>query len=381
MIKLNLKEYENELISLRRHFHRFPELSYEEYETQKYIIEKLKEYNVKSIKKMFNTGVVAVIGDENKECIALRCDMDALPVEEKTDLPFKSQNKGVMHACAHDGHMAVLLTLAKLFCENEKDLKYCVKLIFQPGEETDGGAKQMIEEGVLENPKVKTVYGFHFWNGIECGKVAYTPGISFASSSRVEIHIRGKGGHGAMPENVINSLLPAGYIINEFEKISERYKNAVVSLCSCNTDGTHNVFCENVVLTGTIRTISDVDYQAVKSDIYSLEKTVRLVYGCKIYTDIICEYPSLRNDVVTLDNLVLVSKKALGENNVYEIPRSYATEDFAYFSQNCRSAHIKIGIENKNYENTCLPLHNPSFDIDEKALFYAFEIFSRLIFD
>lgn len=381
MLKTDLQEYENELVSLRRHFHRFPELSYKEYETQKYIIKKLKEYGVKNIKKMFNTGVVAIIGNENNECIAIRCDIDALPIEEKTDLSFKSENKGVMHACAHDGHTAVLLMLAKILCKNEKELKNCIKLIFQPGEETDGGAKQMIEEGVLENPKVKNVYGFHFWNDTDCGKVTYTKGVSFASASRFEIRIKGKGGHGAMPENVVNSLYPTAYLIEEFKKINEKYEDAVVSLCSCKTDGIHNIFCENVLLMGTIRTISEVDYENIKKDIYSLEKTVKEVYKCEIKTDIIYEYPSLENDKETLNKLISASKKVLGDNNVYETPHTFATEDFAYFSKNCKSAHIKIGIENKDYKNTCLPLHNPSFDIDEKALFYAFEIFSTLIFD
>lgn len=376
----NIEKYRDMLIAFRRHFHQFPELSYQEFETQKYIINKLNEFGITNVKKMFNTGVVALIGDEKKDCIAIRCDIDALPIDEKTNLPFKSQNSGVMHACAHDGHTAVVLTLAKILKENEEKLKNCVKLIFQPGEETDGGAKQMIEERVLEDPKVKNVFGFHFWNGIKCGKIAFTKGVSFASASRFEIRIKGKGGHGAMPENVVNSLYPTAYLIEEFKKINEKYKNAVVSLCACKTDGIHNIFCENVLLMGTIRTISETDYENIKKDIYALEKTVTEKYGCEIKTDIIYEYPCLENDNEVLNRLIFASKKALGEENIYEIPHTFATEDFSYFTKYCKSAHIKIGIENENNKNTMLPLHNPSFDIDENALFYALEIFYELIF-
>ena len=380
MIIKDFSEYINTVIYLRRVLHKFPELSGEEYKTCEFIIENLKKFGVKNIEKMYNTGVVALIGDEKKECIAIRCDIDALPIKEETNLPYKSQNDGVMHACAHDAHTAVVLTLAKILCDNENKLSKCIKLIFQPKEETDGGAKQMIDEGVLENPKVDKVFGFHFWSNIDCGKITYQNGVSFASCSRFEIRIKGKGGHGAMPEKVINSLIPVSYIIDEFQKINKKYEKAVVSLCTCNTDGSYNVFCENAVLKGTIRTIYKEDYEKIVEEILSMKDKVLKEYGCECEIDVIYEYPALVNDKDALRELLGAAKYVLGNENVYESPFTYAAEDFSFFTEAVKSAHIKIGSSNKERPETLLPLHNPSFDIDENALGYALEIFSKLCF-
>lgn len=374
----NLSEYENLVVNLRRELHKYPELSRKEYKTCEFIIENLKKFGIMNIKKVFNTGVVAVIGDEEKSCIAIRCDIDALPVKEETNLSFKSVNEGVMHACAHDGHTAVVLTLAKFLKDNEEKMEKCVKLIFQPGEETEGGAKPMIDEGVLLNPEVEAVFGFHFWDNIDCGKAVYTKGVSFASTSRFEIRIKGKGGHGAMPEKVINSLIPSAFIINSFKKINEKYNSAVVSLCSCNTDGTYNVFCENVLMKGTIRTVDKNDYDNIVSEILKLKDIIQTEYGCECVINIIYEYPALENDEETLCTLVDAAKNVLGDENVYETSYTYAAEDFSYFSAYSKAAHMKIGISDKNRPETFLPLHNPKFDIDEKALIYALKIFINL---
>ena len=370
----NLYDYEKIVINHRRYLHKHPELSFEEYKTHDYIVKTLQEYGIKNIKTVFNTGVVAVIVDESKKCIALRCDIDALPVTEETNLPFRSENIGVMHACAHDGHTAIVLTMAKILKDNEDKLNCCVKLIFQPAEETEGGAEPMIKEGVLLNPDVEEVYGFHLWNNIECGKVCYTKGVSFASASRFEIKIKGKGGHGAMPEKVTNSLIPSAYVINTFDKINKKYENAVVSLCSCNTDGTYNVFCENVVFKGTIRTISEVDYNNIVSDISEIKNEIKEKYSCECNIDIFYEYPTLNNDENVLNKMISSAKKILGEENVFETSLTYAAEDFSFFTVYSKAAHIKIGVSDINKPETCLPLHNPKFDIDEKSLMYAIEI-------
>ncbi len=380
MIITDFSEYMNNVIELRRELHKFPELSKKEFKTCEFIIKNLENFGVKNIKKMYNTGVVALIGDEKKPCIAVRCDIDALPITEATNLPFKSKNKGVMHACAHDAHTAVVLALAKILADNEEKLSKCVKLIFQPAEETEGGAKQMIKEGVLENPKVERVFGFHFWSNIDCGKATYQNGVSFASCSRFEIKIKGKGGHGAMPEKVINSLLPVSYIINDFQRINNNFSKAVVSLCTCITDGSHNVFCENVTLKGTIRTLYKEDYEKITSEILSIKDKVREEYRCECEIDIIYEYPALVNDDDALCELLESAKYVLGNENVYETEFTYAAEDFAFFSQAVKSAHIKIGSSNKNRPETFLPLHNPSFDIDENALGHAIKILCKLCF-
>ncbi len=380
MSEINFLKYSETVVELRRKLHQYPELSTCEFKTCEFIINTLKDFGLTNIKKMFSTGVVAVVGNESNPCIAVRCDIDALPVKEETNLPFKSKNNGVMHACAHDAHTAVVLTLAKILKDNEKNLKKCVKLIFQPAEETIGGAKQMIDEGVLEKPEVKNVFGFHFWSGIDCGKATYQNGVSFASTARYEIILKGKGGHGAMPEKVINTLYPVSFLIEEFDKLNKKFENSVISLCTCNTDGSHNVFCENALLKGTIRTLNTEDYCSICNEIKAFEKIIKDNYNCECKIDIIYEYPPLFNDSEALIPIIDSAKKVLGDNNVYETEFTFAAEDFAFFSQAVKSAHIKIGSSNKNCPETCLPLHNPKFDIDENALVYAIKIFSELCF-
>lgn len=374
---MEFKQYDELVVELRRELHKIPEIATEEFKTSEFISDKLTEWGY-SIKKMYGTGVVAVIGDETKPCIAFRADIDGLPIKEENDVAYKSVNEGKMHACGHDGHIAVVLTLAKILRDNEKKIKNCIKLIFQPAEEGSGGAMPMIEEGVLENPKVEKIFGFHFWPSVEAGKIEYSSGASFAEAERYEIHIKGNGGHGAMPDGIKNCLQCGAEIINGIKNIHDSFDKTIVSACSFNSTGFHNIFADSAVIKGTIRTVIDGKIKEVETEIEKVCQNAEKNSGCFVNPVFVYEYPCLLNDSRTLGEIVKVSKEVLGEQSVYEAEGTYAAEDFSFFTKRCAAAHIKIGSYNPEKPETGYPLHNPKFNIDEDALKTAIRIFTKL---
>jgi amidohydrolase len=377
-MNINYDKYFDELVALRRDLHKIPEIAYNEFKTSEYICQKLNEYGI-NYERCFNTGVVALIG--SGECIAFRMDIDGLFVNEENDVSYKSIHNGLMHACGHDGHTAILLMTAKILKEYEKDLKVQVKLIFQPAEEGSGGALPMIQEGVLKNPDVNTVFSAHLWHTVPVGKVEYVPKIAFAGTSRYKIIVKGSGGHGAMPENVKNSIIPCAHLILGIEEIHKEEKDAVVSLCSVLADGMFNVFPSNTELKGTIRTISEQDLERILLKIKDLVKEIENKFNIEIVLAPEFEYPPCVNDDEALDELVAVSKRVLGEENVILGEKTFGAEDFAYFSINSKAAHIRIGIRNEKDQSTHYPLHNPKFNIDEKALLVGVKVFIGLALD
>lgn len=373
----DLHIYEELAVSFRRELHQIPEIATKEYKTSEYIINKLENFGITDIKKFYKTGIAAVIGDFRKPCVAFRADIDALPVKEETGLPFSSKHDGMMHACGHDGHTAVLLSLAKYLKDNEKNLQKCVKLIFQPAEEGNGGAEPMIKEGVLKNPDVEKVFGFHLWPDIPVGKAEFSEGASFAEAQRYEIQIKGNGGHGAIPENVKKCLYAAAETIEKLKELNEKYEKALVSACAINSTGYYNVFADEVVIKGTMRTLIDGTLAKVEADIKAFCKGSP--YGCELKPIFVYEYPCAVNHENELLELVNSAKAVLGDKNVSEGKCTYAAEDFGYFTQATKGAHIKIGTANPTFPNTQNPLHNPKFDIDENALKYALKIFIGLV--
>lgn len=374
-MNINYNNYFDELVNLRRDLHKIPEIAYSEFKTADYICTKLNEYGV-SFERCFKTGVVALIG--SGECIAFRMDMDGLFVTEQNDVSYKSIHDGLMHACGHDGHTAILLMTAKILKEYEKDLKVQVKLIFQPAEEGSGGALPMIDEGVLTNPTVSKIFSAHLWPTTPVGKVEYVPGVAFAGSMRYEVIVKGYGGHGAMPHTVKNSIIPSAHIIMGIEKIHQEENDSIVSLCAVSADGMFNVFPSDTSLKGTIRTVSESDLERI------LEKIKALLYQTETKFDIETEflpdfeYPPCSNDQKTLEELITASKNAIGQNNVILGKITYGAEDFAYFSMNTKAAHIRIGTRNEQDEKTHYPLHNAKFEIDENALLIGVKIFVEI---
>lgn len=373
----DLHIYEELAVSFRRELHQIPEIAEKEYKTSKYIINKLESFGITDIKKFYKTGIAAVIGDYKNLCIAFRADIDALPVKEETGLPFSSKHEGMMHACGHDGHTAVLLSLAKYLKDNEKNLQKCVKLIFQPAEEGNGGAEPMIKEGVLKNPDVEKVFGFHLWPDISVGKAEFSEGASFAEAQRYEIQIKGNGGHGAIPENVKKCLYAAAETIEKLKELNEKYEKTLVSACAINSTGYYNVFSDEVVIKGTMRTLIGGTLAKAEADIKVFCESSP--YGCELKPIFVYEYPCAVNHENELLELVNSAKAVLGNENVSEGKCTYAAEDFGYFTKSAKGAHIKIGTANPALPNTQNPLHNPKFDIDENALKFALKIFIGLV--
>ena len=370
--------YREEVIALRQQFHKIPELSYGEEKTCQLIMDTLKQYGIKNITRLFHTGVVAVIGDPSKECIALRMDIDGLPVCEKTGASFSSCHEGNMHACGHDCHIAILLMTAKILKEQEENLPCCVKLIFQPGEEGDGGALPMIEEGVLKNPPVSRIYGAHVWPEVPLGTLEWVEGASFAGCDRYEIRFHGRGGHGALPKSA-NSPLPAmAEGILKITALQEEFPNSVVSVCACHGDGFYNVFPDDACLMGTIRTLNNKDREAVFARLRGLCEEISQNTGIKTEFLPVQEYPPCYNDPKILSDMKEVAIQTVGENNVRQGAATYAAEDFAYFSKHCPAAHLRIGCTGP--KETAYPLHNPRFLPHEDCLMIGVQLFCNLVF-
>ena len=368
--------YEEEIIRLRRQFHKIPELCYGEEKTADAIEAILKSYGISRVKRVFRTGVVALLGDETKECIAFRMDIDGLPVEEKNEVPYRSEHPGMMHACGHDAHIAILLMTAKLLKEQEDKLPCSVKLIFQPGEEGDGGALPMIEEGVLEHPPVSRIFGAHVWPGVPSGVLEYVNGASFAGCDRYDVKFYGAGGHGAMPEEAKPPILPMSEWILGLKQAEKEETNCVLSACACKADGYYNVFGDYAQIQGTIRTLSETQRTRVFETIKHLTETVQHKYGIPVEFLPVEEYPPFENHESALAEYIKSAIKTVGEENVRKGNPTFAAEDFCYFTKACPGAHIRIGCSNS--PETSYPLHNPCFQIAEDCLLRGAELFCTL---
>ena len=378
MLKDQYQRYEDEAIRLRRMFHQIPELSYREEKTCEAILKTLESYGICDAKRMFGTGVCVTLGDSHKECIALRMDIDGLPVSEQNDLPYRSVHEGKMHACGHDFHIAILLTTAKILKEYEDCLPVSVKLIFQPGEEGDGGALPMIQEGVLQNPSVSRVFGAHVWPELSVGTLQWVEGASFAGCDRYELKFTGKGGHGALPQSAHSPLPALSEAIGKITALSNQFPHAVVSVCACQSDGFHNVFSETATLLGTIRTLQEEDRTAIFHALSQIAQEITRQTGTKTEFFPVEEYPPLYNHPDALRQLQQAAVHSVGEENVLEGVATYAAEDFSYFCREVPSAHLRIGCTKAG--DTPYPLHNPRFLPQEDCLMVGVRLFCNLIF-
>lgn len=362
----------SEVIAIRRHIHANPELAFKEEKTSAFICKKLDEYGIPYTTNIAKTGIVGFIEGTNKDkVIALRADMDALPIQEATNCSFSSKNTGVMHACGHDAHTAILLGAAKILNELKDKLQGSIKLFFQPSEEAfPGGAKLMIEEGVMINPEVRHVIGLHVLPTLEVGKVAFRSGMSMASTDEIYITVKGKGGHGATPELNIDPVLIAAHILVAVQQLVSRMASpqipTVLSFGKFIADGRTNIIPDEVHLAGTLRTFNE-DWRA-KAHILikDLCKNMAISMGGNCEVRIDKGYPFLVNDEKLTENLRILSKEYLGENNVKDMEMRTTAEDFAYFSQQKPSTFFRLGTKKKGGEIT--NLHTSTFEIDEESL-------------
>jgi len=365
LVELN-KDY---LIATRRYLHANPELSFSEIKTSEFILSELKKYGIPG-QIYAKTGILAQIG-KGEKVIALRADMDALPIHEKTDIEYKSLNVGVMHACGHDAHTAMLLGVISILNQIKTELKGVVKFIFQPAEEKlPGGALQMINEGVLQSPEVQNVIGQHVYPDLETGKAGFCTGNYMASTDEIYITIKGKGGHAAIPWDLIDPVSIAAQLITSLQQVISRKTPAtipsVLSFGKIIANGATNVIPETVFIEGTFRTFNE-KFRAEAHKIIS-EMTISLVEGMggNVLIDIKKGYPVLFNDPALTERLKFYASDYLGNKNVVELSLRMTSEDFSYFSQHKPSSFFRLGTASPGMEN--YPLHNARFNIDENSL-------------
>jgi amidohydrolase len=372
-IQLLAKQNLSETIEIRRHLHAHPELSFEEYTTSDFIVSKLKQYRIPFLQGIVKTGIVALIEGKNpsKKTIALRADMDALPITEMNNTAYKSQNIGVMHACGHDVHSASLLGVAKILNELKNDFEGTVKLIFQPGEEKlPGGASLMIKEGVLENPHPQSIFGQHVFPSMEVGKVGFRTGMYMASTDEIYVTVKGKGGHAAMPADYNNPLLIASHILVELNKtfmLQEQKAPTVLAFGKIVGNGATNVIPDEVRMEGTFRTMDENWRAEAHTKMKKLAEAIAQKMGGFCDFRIEHGYPFLVNDEMVTSRAIAAAADYLGKENVEELPLRMTAEDFAFYSQQIQACFYRLGTGNKSKGITS-GVHTAWFDIDEQAL-------------
>ncbi len=363
----------SDVVANRRHLHANPELSFHEYETSVYVAQKLDELGIE-YKKMANTGLVALIkgAKQSDAVVALRADMDALPIVEANDVVYKSKNPGVMHACGHDVHTSSLLGTAKILTELKNEFGGTVKLIFQPAEEKlPGGANMMIKEGVLENPKPNAVLGQHVMPLIESGKVGFRSGKYMASTDEIYVTVHGKGGHGAQPQQNIDPVLITSHIIIALQQIISRVADpktpSVLSFGKVIANGATNVIPNEVYLEGTFRTM-DEDWRAKAHEkMKKMAEGIAEAMGGSCDFNIVRGYPFLINEEVLTAAARAYAEDYLGKENVLDLDIWMAAEDFAYYSQVSDACFYRLGTGNMARGITS-SVHTPTFDVDEDSL-------------
>lgn len=367
------KEIKEWLIEVRRDFHMNPEFGMEEYRTSKMIAKYLDEMGIEYRTGVANTGVVGIIRGKMKgKTVALRADMDALPIEEKNEVEYKSKIKGKMHACGHDAHMTIALGAAKLLNDMRDDLKGNVKLFFQPAEETVGGAKPMVEEGVMENPTVDAVFGLHVAPEIPVGKIGIKYGKMNASSDTLKIIISGESTHGAYPHSGIDAIVIAGHVITALQTIVSRNvdprNSAVITLGTINGGSRGNIIADKVEMIGTVRTLAPKTRQEVLRRVKETVKKASESLGGKGEVIIEEGYASLINDNDMVDKVRANAINLLGKDNIKIVEEaSLGVDDFAYFSQKAPGVYFRLGCRNVE-KGIIHDGHHCLFDIDEDCL-------------
>lgn len=367
------EKYFDEFVQIRRHLHAHPELSYKEFETSKFVQQKLKEFGIKYT-VIATTGVAGIIEGKNptKKIIALRADMDALPITEKNEVEYRSKNEGVMHACGHDVHTTCLLGAAKMLNELKEEWEGTVKLIFQPGEEKNpGGASLMIKEGVLENPKPDSIIALHVHPNLEVGKLSFRGGMVMASADEIYITIKGKGGHAAAPQLTSDTILAASQVVVNLQQVVSRFNNpfnpSVLSITSFQGGNTTNVIPSEVKLMGTFRAMNEEWRFKAHEIIKNICKGTAEISGVEIEVKIDVGYPFVINNKELTDRAKRKAAELQGEENVEETEMRMGAEDFAFYSHLVPACFFRLGVANTKKGITS-GVHTSTFDIDENAI-------------
>ncbi len=377
MLKEKIKrlsaEYAAEFLGIRQHLHAHPELSYKEFETSKFVQAKLTSWGI-PFKVMAETGVVAVIEGNNpgKRSIALRGDMDALPILEENDVHYKSKNAGVMHACGHDVHTTCLLGAAKILNQLKSEWQGTVKLVFQPGEEKNpGGASLMIRDGVLENPSIHGIIALHVHPGLEVGKLSFRKGRVMASADEIYITIKSKGGHAAQPHLTADTILIASQLIVSLQQVISRnnspFSPSVLSICSFQGGNTTNVIPSEVKLMGTFRAMDEAWRFKAHDLIRKQTKGLVEAMGAEADVHIDVGYPTVDNNPALTGAAWALADEFMGDGNVLETELRMGAEDFGYYTQNVPGCFFRLGVRNEEL-GIVHNVHTPKFNIDERAI-------------
>ncbi len=365
--------YKDEFIKVRQHIHANPELSYEEFETSKFIQAKLTAWGI-PFTVMATTGVVGLIRGKNADqrIVALRADIDALPITEQNDVPYKSTNDGVMHACGHDVHTTCLLGAAKILNETKDEWIGTVKLIFQPGEEKNpGGASLLIKEGVLENPVPQKIFALHVHNILQVGQFSFRGGMVMASADEIYITIKAKGGHAAAPHLTADTILIASQLVVSLQQIVSRNNNAfnptILSITSIQGGNATNIIPSEVKLMGTFRAMNEEwrfkAHELIKTQTELLVKAL----GGEVDIKIDVGYPFVKNDEALSASARKLAEEYAGEENVSETELRMGAEDFAYYSQKIPACFFRLGIGNIE-KGITIGVHTPVFNVDENGI-------------
>ncbi|MBP1618031.1 MAG: amidohydrolase [Bacteroidetes bacterium] len=371
-IKYKVVQLHPSTLAHYRHLHGHPELSFQEKDTADYVKSVLTQIGIPYRENIGGYGILGRIEGENtgKKVIALRADMDALPITEANALPFKSQNEGVMHACGHDTHTSSLLTVAKILHEMKSEFSGTVLLIFQPGEEKHpGGASLMLKDGVFDGIKPDLIVGQHAYVDYPVGKVGFQEGIIMASADEIHIKVKGKGGHGALPHLLNDTVLAASQVIVSMQQIVSRrsnpFKPMVVTFGKFIADGATNIIPNEVTLAGTFRCMDEDERAKMKPIIREIAISTAKAYGCECEIEVYDGYPCTKNDPEVTALMKAFATEYLGEEQVLGLPQRMTSEDFGFFSQEYPATFYRFGVIGSQQ---CGGLHTPTFHIDEEAL-------------
>ncbi|MEC4815700.1 MAG: M20 family metallopeptidase [Scytonema sp. PMC 1069.18] len=392
-VRLAIRSLQPQLVEWRRRLHQKPELGFQEKLTAEFVAQKLQEWGIEHQTGIAQTGIVAIIKGNNtssqnspshtEKVLAIRADMDALPIQELNEVPYRSQHDGVMHACGHDGHTAIALGTAYYLHQNRDTFADTVKIIFQPAEEGPGGAKPMIEAGVLKNPDVDAIIGLHLWNNLPLGTVGVRAGALMAATEIFDCQISGKGGHGGMPHQTVDSVVVAAQIVNALQTIVARNVNpidsAVVTVGSLHAGTRHNVIAATATMGGTVRYFNPAYADFFKQRIEQIIAGICQSHGATYDFDYTALYPPVINNTEMAELVRTVAEEVI-ETPVGIVPecQTMGGEDMSFFLQEVPGCYFFLGSANSE-KGLAYPHHHPRFDFDETVLAMGVEMFVRCV--
>jgi IAA-amino acid hydrolase len=370
--KKESQEISDWIIDIRRELHKHPELMYEEVKTSALVRRELDKLGITYQSPIAKTGVLASIGNGKGPCVALRADMDALPIHEETDVPFRSEIDGKMHACGHDCHTAMLLGAAKILKSKESEINGTIKLFFQPAEEGGAGGKLMRDEGALENPKVERIFGLHVWPQMPTGQIGSKKGTFLAATTFLDLTIKGVGGHAAVPHLTRDPVLTSAQIITNLQSVISReldpLESGVVSISAIHGGMAANVIPSEVKILGTLRSLTMDGLKSLQRRVKEIAEKIAEAHECEAIVKYPGnDYPPTVNDGEMWDFAKDIGNNMLGEENVNDLDAVMGGEDFAYYTEQVKGCFVVLGVQNKEID-AVYSVHHPMFKADEKAL-------------